>query len=261
VKAGEPLLLDIPQGPYSSPQFMAYANAHRKGSVLEVSKLVLKTSVEDLAKKKAEAMGKAEAAGARAVASARAVLGARLLAKESATAGEAAAAAEGLVEAARVIVRKEEAEVEAAVTALEVKWDKLIEQRTAADAKAAHLAKENREQIENANKRKADQVDQAQRRVQEETIAKAARRSSDRAAAAAAEAAGPGGATEPRLQPAATFNARVAAAAIEGAAHTDTEPAAAAPTAAATPEPAAAPAVTTAAVPGDFAAAAAALFG
>ena len=62
------------------------------------------------------------------------------------------------------------------VEGVQEKWVGIMEERRAVDVKCAALEKKAKDEQEVATKRKADLVDQAQRRVQEETIAKAAKR-------------------------------------------------------------------------------------
>ena len=47
--ARKDLLLHIPQGPYSSAQFMSYVCEHRKESDMGVTKMITETSADKLA--------------------------------------------------------------------------------------------------------------------------------------------------------------------------------------------------------------------
>ena len=176
---GEDLMLNAVEGPFSQPYFVGIFCAHRNTEQKETTIKAAKVKPEKLKEERDEAVAKATARGSKLIAAAHRVLLARLSDNESlaaeATEVERARVEQAVVQA-RIVKKAEEDRSLAAIDAEEKKWAALIEVSEAAHAKVEALAASAKAGQEKALKRKSDLTSQAERRVQQETIANAAKR-------------------------------------------------------------------------------------
>ena len=154
----------------------------RRNDIKNSKKMATTRTPEQLGTEKATEIGKVTAKAATLIESAKETLKNRLIEEEDAKKKPADmrdAAMELATQAsaqARAVLNAEELKVSNAIKAVEAKWTPLIEVATAAKAKAEALEKEAKEKEEKALKRRADLTAQAERRVQQDTIANAAKR-------------------------------------------------------------------------------------
>jgi hypothetical protein len=243
------LRLFEPEGPFSSPFFMALVCKHRKESTALITKKAASTSSAVLQKERDKAVADVAAKGAKYVASAQRTVMLRLGDVEllSSAASDAEKAQKQVaVQQARAIVKREEQKAEVELRNEEAKWDKLMELSVAAEKEKEAKAARAKDAVEKALKRKADLVHQATRSVQEDVLRNAAKRgrgasttdvdgpsATEEVPAPAAAADGPSATEETAPAAAAADAAPAAAVAAAAAPTTAAAAAAAAPTAAA----------------------------